>query len=162
MVSRKSRRELCKDFIVSACLAGDNCAHDGRNRLRRRIGRMVAEGRAVAICPEVAGGASVPRETCEISGGDGNDVLMRKACVLTRSGQDVTRTLVNGAKKALQIARRLGIREAVLKSGSPSCGCGRIYDGTFTGSLKRGDGVTAALLRASGIKVYTEKGFDGR
>lgn len=99
----------------------------------------------------------MPRERCEISGGDGARVLAKRATVKTLSGKDITGTMVSGARKTLAIAKRLGIKRAVLKSKSPSCGCGMIYDGTFKGKLRKGDGVTAALLLKHGIKIYNEK-----
>jgi uncharacterized protein YbbK (DUF523 family) len=145
---------------VSACLAGVDCSYDGSNRLCRRVKALVENGSAIALCPEVLGGSSVPREPCEIAGGDGRDVMDGTAKVMTRSGHDVTKVLKAGARKALGIARSLGIRKAILKSKSPSCGRSRIYDGTFSGRLRNGQGVTAALLAANGVKVYTERGPD--
>ncbi len=146
-----------RGFIVSACLAGINCTHNGKNKLNFHIRELVENGRGVAVCPEVLGGSSVPRERCEISGGDGARVLAKRATVKTPSGKDITGTMVSGARKTLAIAKRLGIKRAVLKSKSPSCGCGMIYDGTFKGKLRKGDGVTAALLLKHGIKIYNEK-----
>lgn len=115
------------------------------------------EGAAIPVCPEVLGGSSIPREACEISDGDGERVLTGKAKVRTVSGKDVTEKLASGARKTLLMAKRFGIKRAVLKSKSPSCGCGMIYDGTFTGALKKGNGVTAALLLKHSIKIYNEK-----
>lgn len=162
MVFRRNRIQPAKTdqafkYIVSACLAGIKCTYAGGDKLRPGIARLVSKGLALPICPEVAGGSTVPREQCEITGGNGEDVIKKKATVLTPSGKDVTARLISGAKKTLAIARRYGIKSAILKSNSPSCGRGKIYDGTFTGSLRRGDGVTAALLRSHRIRVYTER-----
>ena len=151
---------LDRGFIVSACLAGINCTHNGKNKLKSRIRELVENGRGVAICPEVLGGSSVPRERCEISGGDGSHVLAKRATVMTQSGKDISVTMVSGAKKTLMIAKKLGINRAILKSKSPSCGCGTIYDGTFSGKLRKGNGVTAALLLKHGMKIYNEKDDD--
>lgn len=145
------------EFIVSACLAGINCTHNGKNKLKAYIRELVENGRAVAVCPEMLGGLPVPRERCEISYGDGKRVLAKEATVKTLSGEDITGRMVSGARKTLAITKRLGIKRAILKSKSPSCGCGVIYDGTFKDSLRKGDGVTAALLLKHGIKIYNEK-----
>jgi len=155
-VSRR-RRGAQTGFIVSACLAGINCTYNGKNKLKRSIRKLVRDGTAVPVCPEVLGGSSIPRESCEISGGDGGRVLAKRAKVRTRSGKDVTGELVSGARKTLLLAKRLGIKRAILKSKSPSCGRGMIYDGTFKGGLRKGDGVTAALLLKHNIKIYNEK-----
>ena len=93
----------------------------------------------------------------EIQNGSGEDVLNGKACVKDKTGLDVTREFLSGAQKALQIAKNKGANYAILKARSPSCGCGEIYDGTFSGSRKCGNGVTAELLMQHGIKVYTEE-----
>lgn len=118
---------------------------------------LVCEGRAVALCPEILGGLGVPRESAEIVGGDGADVLRKKAKVITASGRDCSGRFVKGARKALEYALERGIKKAILKSNSPSCGRGRIYDGTFKKILKRGNGVCAALLLRHGIRVLTER-----
>lgn len=134
-----------------------NCSYDGRNRLDARIERMVRSSEALAACPEMLGGLGAPRERSEVRGGDGEAVLAGRAKAVTISGRDISRFLVNGAGKTLRLAGMYGIKKAVLKSKSPSCGCGLIYDGTFTGRLKKGDGVTASLLKKNGIQVLTEK-----
>jgi uncharacterized protein YbbK (DUF523 family) len=100
---------------------------------------------------------STPREKAEIKGGDGNDVLKGKARVLSKSGQDLTDAFLKGAQQALKTAQAYGCRQAVLKARSPSCGKGVIYDGSFSGALKPGDGVTAALFMQKGIEVLTDE-----
>ena len=102
------------------------------------------------------GGLDTPRSPAEIQGGDGFDVLCGKAKVVNKAGEDVTAQYVKGAEIVLELCKKYGVTEAVLKEKSPSCGCGRIYDGTFTGTLTDGDGVTAALMKENGIKVYGE------
>ncbi len=101
----------------------------------------------IPVCPEQLGGLPTPREPAEI----------REGRVITKSGKDVTENFKRGAEEVLKIAKMFGIKEAVLKQGSPSCGCGRIYDGTFSGKIVEGDGVTVALLKRHGIKVITEE-----
>ncbi|MCK4452122.1 MAG: DUF523 domain-containing protein, partial [Anaerolineae bacterium] len=106
--------------------------------------------------PEVAGGLPTPRPPAEIQGGDGGDVLEGRARVVNIEGKDVTAEFLAGARKALRVAQRWDIKEAILKARSPSCGVGPIYDGSFSGRLVEGDGVTAALLEREGIIVRNE------
>ena len=110
----------------------------------------------VGVCPEVAGGLSVPRPPAECAGGDGDCVLGGTATVVTRDGVNVTDALVAGAEHAAAVARNQGIRVAVLKSRSPSCAAQEIYDGSFSGHLVPGAGVTAALLKRAGVQVFDE------
>jgi uncharacterized protein YbbK (DUF523 family) len=146
-----------KRFLVSACLAGVNCTFRGKNNLSDKIKRMVHDGRAIALCPEVYAYLGVPRENIELVGGDGNDILNGKARAISSSGKDVTESLIAGAHKILNLMNRYGIKEAILKSNSPTCGDGHIYDGTFSYTIRIGDGILAALLKKNGIKVCTEK-----
>lgn len=140
---------------VSACLAGEKCRYDGNANTDQRAKELHAGG-ALLICPECLGNLATPREPSEIIGGDGADVLDGVARVVTKSGCDVTDAFISGAQKALALCKAHGVEEALLKARSPSCGCGFIYDGSFTGTKIKGDGVTAALLKRSGIRVYTE------
>lgn len=144
------------EFLVSACLAGRPCAYDGRPRTCPAIASLVKEGRALPVCPECLGGLPVPRIPAEIAGGTGEDVFKGRARVINQEGQDVTGAFLRGAQKALKLARGKGISTAILKSRSPSCGYGSIYDGSFTGRLRPGHGVTAALLSRAGFKILTE------
>jgi uncharacterized protein YbbK (DUF523 family) len=113
----------------------------------------------IPVCPEELGGLSITRPPSEITGGDGADVLAGKAKVVTKQGEDVTPYLLKGAAEVLKIAQTHNARKAILKARSPSCGCGEIYDGTFSGRTRPGDGVTTALLKKHGIEVVTEKDF---
>jgi len=144
--------------LISACLLGQRVRYDGRDAAVHDdvLARWEAEGRIVAVCPEVAGGLPVPRPPCEIQGGSGADVLESRAFVRDPAGTDQTHAFRAGAEKALALAQRHGIRVAVLKERSPSCGSLQIYDGTFTGTRVAGEGVTAALLRQHGIRVFGE------
>ena len=138
--------------LVSACLLGaDVRHHGGSSRIDSDIlRRWRDEGRIVGVCPEIAGGLPAPRPPSEIRG----------VRVLTREGRDVTAAFQTGAGSAVAMARELGIRVAVLKSRSPSCGTGQIYDGTFSGRLVDGDGVTAAALRREGVRLFDETGIE--
>ena len=142
--------------LVSACLAGCECRFDGRSNPASKVAQLVAEGRAILVCPEEDGGLPTPRPPAEIVGGDGHDVLAGRARVVTNEGRDVTAEYVAGAERALAAALQAGATRAILKSRSPSCGKGSIYDGSFTRSTRAGDGVAAAILGSHGIEVVTE------
>ncbi|MDQ4131145.1 MAG: DUF523 domain-containing protein [Actinomycetota bacterium] len=148
--------------LVSACLAGRRCAYQGASNRpdgerRVQIERLVAEGRAVLVCPEVDGGLGTPRLPAEIVGGDGHAVLDGRARVVAVDGTDVTEAYLRGAEIAVQRARTGGACGAVLKARSPSCGLGAVYDGSFSKTLVAGDGVTAAALQRAGIPVITDE-----
>jgi len=145
--------------IVSACLCGINCNYKGRSKPDKRVIGLVKSGKAIPICPEQLGGLATPRTPAEIRGGTGLDVLNGKAKVIDRNGRDVTQKFVNGAFEVLRIAKITGSTSAVLKARSPSCGFGRTYDGTFSGTSIDGDGVTAALLKRNGLKITTEEAY---
>jgi uncharacterized protein YbbK (DUF523 family) len=139
-----------RKVLVSACLLGDAVRYDGQSKGAPHpvLSRWIAEGRVVKVCPEVAGGLPVPRPPAEQQP-DGR--------VLTRAGADVTPAFERGAAEALRLARAHDVVCAVLKEGSPSCGSGFVYDGTFTRrALHGGLGVTARLLRGEGIAVFSE------
>ena len=144
-------------MLLSACLAGVPCTHTAEAKTRAWALRLVAEGRAVTVCPEVAGGLPIPRPEAEIQGGRGADVLAGRARVVSAEGQDVTANYLRGAETARAAAARTGARMAILKARSPSCGCGAIYDGSFSGALVDGDGVTAAALQHEGLEVASDE-----
>jgi uncharacterized protein YbbK (DUF523 family) len=140
-------------IVVSSCLAGIPCRYDGKSVPVGNCVAMVKKGEAVAACPEVMGGLESPRDPCEIVGGDGYDVLAGRARIVDKAGRDRTAAFVSGAQKFLEFLQIKGADMVYLKAKSPSCGLGAIYDGTFSGTLKEGDGVTAALLKMNGIKI---------
>ena len=144
--------------IVSSCLLGAEVRyHGGSARIDSPILRRWQEqGRVVGLCPEVAAGLGTPRSAAEAVRGDGTKVLIGVAAVMTSDGRDVTEAFVAGAEHAVAVARDLRIRIAVLKTRSPSCGTGEFYDGSFSGRLVTGTGVTAAALRRSGVRVFNE------
>jgi len=147
-------------IIVSACLAGFRCRYNGEEKADLKIERLIERGLAIPVCPEQLGGLPTPRLPCEITGGAGADVLLGNARVLAKDGTDVTGGFLKGAYETLRLCKMTGATKAVLKARSPSCGCGKVYDGTFSGTRICGDGVTAALLRKNGITVLSEEEYD--
>ncbi len=147
--------------IVSACLIGVNCNFKGGNWLNPKLCAEFLRGDYFPVCPEVLGGLPVPRAPSEIVGGDGSDVLAGKTKVQNIEGADVTAQFVKGAYSVLEIARSVGAKEALLTEKSPSCGSGKIFDGTFNEKFVTGDGVTVALLKKNHIKVKSIKVDDG-
>ncbi|MEJ2636344.1 MAG: DUF523 domain-containing protein [Calditrichia bacterium] len=146
-------------ILVSSCLTGQNVRYDGK--VLREVSAVLRnwkeEGRLVEFCPEVGGGLTIPRSPSEIEAGSGFDVFGGNARIMNIRGEDVSDNFISGARRALEIVKSQHIRIAILKSHSPSCGIGRIYDGGFSGTLKDGDGVTAALLKSEGVLVFTEE-----
>jgi uncharacterized protein YbbK (DUF523 family) len=134
--------------LVSACLLGDGIRYDGGSvaPVSPILDRWVKQGRVAPFCPEVAGGLPFPRPPAEI----------RDGTVWDCEGRNVTREFVAGAEAALELARAAGIRIAVLKDRSPSCGSSTIHNGKFDGGVIPGEGVTTALLRRNGIEVFRE------
>ncbi|MFJ4137550.1 DUF523 domain-containing protein [Pseudomonas fragi] len=143
--------------LVSRCLLGHRVRYDGgASGPYAQLAQWQAEGRVIALCPEVAGGLPTPRAAAEIPGGQGVEVLAGKAAVITTEGEDVTEAFVSGAHQALALVERHGIRLAILKANSPSCGNRLTYDGSFSGVKVEGQGVTAALLTRAGVQVFSE------
>ena len=143
--------------LVSACLLGINCNYKGKSKSDPKLLEEFKGGLLYPVCPEVLGRMGIPRPAAEMSGGTGLDVINGKARVIDSNGADVTKNFIDGAFAALEIAESVGAEEAILKARSPSCGCTKVYDGTFTDTLIDGDGVTAALLKKNGVKVITEE-----
>ena len=131
---------------VSACLLGTPCRYDEKSKASEAVCALAERYELIPVCPEVQGGLPTPRTPCE----------RRGERVVTQDGRDVTECYQKGAAVALQTALREGCRCAVLKEKSPSCGCGMIYDGSFSRALIPGDGVTAALLKTHGILICGE------
>jgi uncharacterized protein YbbK (DUF523 family) len=148
--------------LVSACLLGEKVRYNGADAAsgHRILQDWVREDRVVPFCPEVAGGLGVPRPAAEIQGQGGGAVLDGAGHVRTRTGESVTAAFLRGAELALRAAVDHGARLAVLKDGSPSCGSGYVYDGSFTGRREPAAGVTAALLERNAIKVFSETRLD--
>ena len=135
--------------LVSLCLMGIDCRYDGGSN-PCDLDRLAARCRLVPLCPEQLGGLPTPRTPAERLG----------KRVVTRDSGDVTAAFERGAEQACRLARRFGVRYALMKARSPSCGSGVIYDGSFSGGLIPGDGVAAEALRAMGILIYDEGHID--
>jgi uncharacterized protein YbbK (DUF523 family) len=146
-------------LVISACLLGVECNHEGRGSPRAVVDELARHYRLVPVCPEVLGGLPTPRAAAELTGGDGADVLTGEggARVVNVDGDDVTAAYRRGAEAAVALARAVGARRAVLKARSPSCGSAAVYDGTFSRRLVPGRGVTAAALAAAGLEVGSEE-----
>jgi len=146
-------------LLISACLLGVACNHEGRGSPREVVDELARHYRLVPVCPEVLGGLPTPRAAAELTGGDGADVLAgaEGARVVNIAGDDVTAAYRRGAEAAVAVARAVGARRAVLKARSPSCGSAAVYDGTFSRRLVPGRGVTAAALAAAGLEVGSEE-----
>ena len=133
-------------LLVSACLLGCACRYDGKSKGNVDVQALAKGYRLIPVCPEQMGGLATPREPAERQGDR----------VVTENGRDVTEEYCRGAEEALRLAELFGCSTAILKERSPSCGCGVIHDGGFAGGLIPGDGVTAELLKARGIRVLGE------
>lgn len=133
-------------ILVSACLLGVRCRYDGKSKPHPAVERLMEQHTLIPVCGEIFGGLPTPRVSAERQG----------ERVVTADGRDVTAAYRRGAEEVLRLAERYGCKAAILKERSPSCGSGRIYDGTFTGTLTDGWGVTAELLRDHGICVIGE------
>jgi len=137
-------------FLVSACLLGLPCRYDGAGKPCPAVLELAGQHELIPFCPEIYGGQPTPRPPAEIVGSK----------VINREGADVTAQYQRGADLALELCQRLCCQAAILKEKSPSCGLGQVYDGTFSGTLVPGNGITAQKLLAVGIAVYTEKQMD--
>ncbi|MBE6970327.1 MAG: DUF523 domain-containing protein [Ruminococcaceae bacterium] len=133
-------------LLISACLMGQNCKYNGGNNYTPMVEELKKRYELIPVCPECFGGLPIPHPPSERVG----------ERVVAKTGEDVTAAFVLGAEKTLEIAKAQGITKAVLKERSPSCGCGAIYDGTFTGTVVPGSGVAAELLAAAGVAIYGE------
>lgn len=144
-------------ILVSACLLGVKVKYNGESNFNELLHKYEPYGHFLPCCPEVMGGLSVPRLPAEIKGGTGAEVSEGKAAVVNCDGENISAMFLSGARKALSLARENKVSAAILKENSPSCGSHSIYDGSFSKTKITGQGVTAALLRRNGIKVYSEK-----
>ena len=146
-------------ILVSACLIGVNCKYTGGNNFNDEI-MSLKEVSLIPVCPEQLGGLTTPRPSSEINGCDGLDVIQGKGKVISIDGEDKTKFFIKGAQETLSIAKTMKSSYAILKAKSPSCGVDYIYDGSFTRTLRDGDGVTTALLKHHGINVYSELNYN--
>jgi uncharacterized protein YbbK (DUF523 family) len=146
-VSQEPPAETQPALLVSACLLGTCCNHEGGHSRRAAVAALAETHRLVPVCPEACGGLPTPRPAAERVGDR----------VLTADGHDVTAAYERGALAAVDLAQAVGATKAVLKARSPSCGSRQVYDGSFTRTLRDGEGTTAAALRAAGIDVCSEE-----
>lgn len=137
-------------IIVSACLAGINCRFDGKSKANKKIIKLIEEGKAIPICPEQLAGLPTPRIPSEIFNGK----------VIRKDSVDLTKEFYHGAEEALKITLMANCKQAILKNKSPACGCGKIYDGSFSGKLIDGDGIFTKLLKKNNVEIIDEAKFD--
>lgn len=133
--------------LCSACLLGVECRYDGEHNRNEKVLELAKKETLIPVCPEQLGGLATPRVKAEI----------REGGVVNAENEDVTRQFKKGAEETLRIAKTFGAKEAILKQRSPSCGCGKVYDGTFSKTLVSGDGITTKLLKENGVVVKTEE-----
>ncbi len=136
-------------LLISSCLIGENVKYNGKNNAID-LTTLEKKYTLIPFCPEVEGGLPTPRPPSEI-------VSQNPLKLLNNKGKDVTKFFITGAKKCLELAKKEGIKKALLKSNSPSCSNDKVYDGTFSGRLVKGLGVTAKLLKDEGIEVFNEE-----
>ena len=134
------------NILVSACLLGVHCRYDGNGVLQEELRELSKKHNLIPVCPEIYGGLATPRDPAERIGEQ----------IVTKTGEDVTAQYTKGAEEILQLCKFYDCHYAILKERSPSCGYGRIYDGTFSGTLIDGNGVTAQLLAENGVEIYGE------
>lgn len=135
-----------ENILVSACLLGIGCRYDGKHKACEEVLRLREKYNLIPVCPEIFGGLPTPRTPSERVG----------ERVMMKDGKDVTENYERGAREAYELCKIYGIKTALLKAKSPSCGKGEIYDGSFTGTLTKRDGVCAEYLMKMGIRVLTE------
>ena len=134
------------NILISGCLLGLKCRYDGKEKKLPEIEKLIKEYNLIPICPEQLGGLVTPRTPAEII----------NAKVITQDNKDVTDKYKLGAEEALKLAKLFDCKKAILKENSPSCGCGKIYDGTFSHKLIDGNGITADLFLKNNIEVIGE------
>lgn len=137
---------LKEPILVSACFLGIKCRYNGDINTHKEIASLSEKYNLIPVCPEILGGLVTPRPAAERLG----------ELVVNKEGQDVTSYFKLGAERTAAIAAEQGCQQAVLKAQSPSCGCGIIYDGTFSGKKIAGNGVTAEKLLAMNVNVVNE------
>jgi len=146
-------------YLISACLCGVNCKYSGESNLNEDCLSLLEQDQAILICPEQLGGLTTPRRPSEIVG-DAKSIMTKGiGKVVTKEGEDVTEAFLRGGNETIKIAKSSGILAAILKEGSPSCGCNYIYDGAFTGEKIEGEGITCAMLKDAGIEVISDEEY---
>lgn len=134
------------NILVSACLLGVQCRYDGTGVMQEELRELSKKHNLIPVCPEIYGGLATPRDPAE----------RIDEQIITKQGEDVTAQYTKGAEEILELCKFYDCHYAILKERSPSCGYGKIYDGTFSGTLIEGNGVTAELLAKHGVEIYGE------
>ena len=137
-----------KKILISACLLGKNCRYNGGHSQLTELEEIDVEW--IPVCPEESGGLGTPRPSAEMQE-NAETILNGKGKIITNKGKNVTSEFIQGAEKSLQLGLGAEVKIAVLKSKSPSCGIGKIYDGSFTKTLKTGNGIFAHLCHENDI-----------
>ena len=138
-----------ESIIVSACLLGEACRFDGQGKQNSTLLELLKNKHLISVCPEVEGGLPIPRPPAEIVG----DLVLRE------NGEDITESFQQGARNGVVKAQTANVSLAILKSRSPACGCGAVYDGTFSKTLISGDGIFTRLLKQKGIECISDEQF---
>ncbi|UMZ75233.1 DUF523 domain-containing protein [Natranaerofaba carboxydovora] len=150
--------EAATIILVSACLIGIDCNYKGENNLESWVLDLCNSYLVIPVCPEQLGGLTTPRLPSELKEGDGESIWEgKKGCVINSKGEEFTQQFIFGAKQIIKISRIFGIRHAIMKDKSPSCGVFNIFDGSFSGNIIEGMGVTVAGLYYEGINIFSQK-----
>ena len=138
--------------LISACLLGDNVKYSGGNNLTPELVMLLEKYNVdiVKVCPECFAGLPIPRLPSEIKEGK----------VYSKDGRDITEEFLDGAEKTYEVAERKQADFVILKERSPSCGSTHIYDGSFSGNIIPGQGITAKRLTEEKIKVFSEENLE--
>lgn len=150
--------------LVSACLVGINCKWNGKSHSIKKIIEEFEKGDIIPLCPEILGGLSIPRSPCGIFNGTGADVINGTHRVISTKGEDFTKNFIEGSGIFLEIAKKIGVKQVILKKTSPCCGVDKTWqmryeNGKYKNHLVDGDGVLTALLKRNEIKVIIEGMF---
>ena len=150
--------EAATIILVSACLIGIDCNYKGENNLESWVLDLCNKYSVIPVCPEQLGGLTTPRLPSELKQGDGELIWGKKeGCVINSKAEEITTQFIFGAKQIMKITRTFDIKYAIMKDKSPSCGVFNIFDGSFSGKLIEGMGVTSAGLYYEGLKIFSEK-----
>ncbi|OHX64130.1 DUF523 domain-containing protein [Flammeovirga pacifica] len=141
-------------YIISSCLVGVKCRYNATCSSTVNLNDMIESGEAIPVCPEVIAGLPTPREPVEIQN------IEEGVQVTSKAGKDYTAQFLKSADEVLKVCQENNITHAILQSRSPSCGFGKIYDGTFSGTLIDGNGIVADKLFKNGINVMTDEEFE--
>jgi len=139
-------------ILISSCITGLKCRYNATSTYNENLLKDI-NCKYIHICPELLAGFGIPRKSCEICGGTGEDVLAGNARIIDQGGLDITEKMLNGVRKALEICLENDVTKAYLQARSPTCGYTKIYDGSFSSNLKRGNGIFSALLIKNNIKI---------